>query len=154
MTQMRAMKPTITNSALRASASTVSASPVPRSHVPRPAGPRAAPPSRPASWPFPPFPGSRLFPLFAAGGPEPPWPASGLVLPLPVTGPELPAPGSDPGLLLIVTPCPAGRRAAESELHLSIQAMPACLREHLRRSCDHRMAPLHPVIVTVRVAKL
>src|SRR5258708_3719790 len=86
MIQMRARKPTITNSALRASASTVSASPVPRSHVRRPAGPRAA---LRVSGPEPAFPVS---------GPEPAFPVSGLEPAFPVPR----APGVDPGLLLIL----------------------------------------------------
>src|SRR6516165_3723651 len=55
MIQIRARKPTITNSALRASASTVSASPGPKSHIPRPPEPfrarlrRPRRPERPAS---------------------------------------------------------------------------------------------------------
>jgi hypothetical protein len=73
MTQMSARKPTITNSAWRASASTVAASPLPSSHVRRPGDLRAA---------------------LSVSGPEPP---------RRVTGPVPPAPGEDPGLLLIAT---------------------------------------------------
>src|SRR5258708_37625149 len=82
MTQMRAMKPTITNSALRASASTVSASPLPRSHVRRPVEPRAALPAG----------GEALLPL---SEPDPARPGS---------RPVAPAPRVGPGLLLIITP--------------------------------------------------
>src|SRR5258708_24838747 len=104
MIQMRAGKRTITNSALRASASTGSALPVPRSHVRRPAGPRAA---LRVSGPEPAFPVSGPEPAFPVSGPEPAFPVSGPEPAFPVSGPEparpVPrAPGVDPGLLLIL----------------------------------------------------
>src|SRR5450631_1124425 len=118
---MAARNATITNRALRASASTISASPAPRSHIPRRVRPALVMPPEPA---------------WAASGAVRPalgWPAcgpvplaaAGPVLPLAAAGPVPPALGFDAGLLLMsfrdrdVTSRPVGgRHLTDDDAHV------------------------------------
>src|ERR1039458_3328242 len=110
---MAARNATITNRALRASASTISASPAPRSHIPRRVRPALVMPPAPA-WP-------------ASGAVRPAlgWPACGPVLPLAAAGPVPPALGFGAGLLLMsfrdrdVTSRPVGgRHLTDDDAHV------------------------------------